>query len=91
MSEQYALPAVLILERKAIRPRRTLMIIALENEVDVEKEANIYEKWKTIKSLKSSKSKTYQCKSGKDRNKSRHASKADDHEPIYTALVRKDN
>ena len=57
------------MERKAIRPRRTLM----------------------IKKLKSSKSKTYRRKSGKDRDKSRHAFKGDDHEPIYTALVRKDN
>ena len=44
-----------------------------------------------IKKLKSSKSKTYRRKSGKDRDKSCHASKGDDHEPIYTALVRKDN
>ena len=27
-----------------MRPRRTLMIIALENEVDVEKEINMYGK-----------------------------------------------
>ena len=44
-----------------------------------------------IKKLKSSKSKTYRRKSEKDRDKSRNASKGDDHEPIHTALVRKDN
>ena len=44
-----------------------------------------------IKKLKSSKSKTYRRKSEKDRDKSRHASKGDDHEPIHNALVRKDN
>ena len=79
-----------ILERKAIRPRRALVIIALENEIDVEKDVNMYGKWK-IKKLKSSKSKTYRPKSGKDRDKSRHASKGDDDEPIHTALVRRDN
>ena len=48
----------------------------------------------TIKKLKSSKSKIYRHKSGReDRDKSRHASKlkGDDHEPIYTALVKKDS
>ena len=44
-----------------------------------------------IKKLKSSKSKTYRRKSGKDRDKSRHPSKGDYHEPNYIALVRKDN
>ena len=58
------------------------MIIAIENEVDVEKE---------IKKLKSSKSKTYLRKSGKDCDKSRHPFKGDYHEPIYIALARKDN
>lgn len=40
-----------------------------------------------IKKLRSNKSKTYRRKSGKDRDKSRHASKGDGHEPIYAALV----
>ena len=44
-----------------------------------------------IKKLKSSKSKTYQCKSGRDSDKFCHVSKGEDHKPVYTALVRKDN
>ena len=41
-AEAMVLPAVLNVERKAIHPRQTLMTIALENEVDVEKEVNMY-------------------------------------------------
>ena len=75
----------------AIRPLRTLRLMIISLEVDVESEAK-YVREVENKKLKFSKSKmrkTYRRKSGR---KDRHASKGDEkNEPVYTALVRKDN